>query len=208
MNFENAFYESRKPKSIRYVYDHKHRAQLVKFVDKKIEEQLDNKTNIWLKLARNNEINKEYNFKNISYNTLKKIYREEKGEFVLTKKQFRTEHKFREVVKKPGNVQADVKVLGKYETGVGKKLRLFVVRDIATRITYTKLLFRETSEEVVEALEEARNYFLKLGIKIKSVQTDNAMIFKTTNFVVSQLYFSWCNKNLITPRHIKLKHPE
>ncbi len=46
VNFENAFYESRKPKSIRYVYDYKYRTQLVKLVDKKIEEHLDNKTNI------------------------------------------------------------------------------------------------------------------------------------------------------------------
>ncbi len=39
VNFANAFYEFRKSKNIRYVYDHKHRVQLVKFVDKKIEEQ-------------------------------------------------------------------------------------------------------------------------------------------------------------------------
>lgn len=208
INFEAAFLKSRAPKTVRRGYDQRHRNFISQFVSAKIEEGKMNFLNIWLHLCKDDEINKHYNFRSLAYNTMMKIFYQENNISRIPRRIFRTEHNFRDVVRKPGNVQADVKVFGLYETNVGRKVRVFVVRDIATRLTYTKTLKRETSEEIIQALEESRNWFKRFGIKIRSIQTDNAMVFKTTNFVYSGLYLDWCRLYNIKARHIRLKHPE
>ncbi len=58
------------------------------------------------------------------------------------------------------------------------------------------------------SLEESRLWFQTFGIRILSIQTDNAMVFKKTNFVYSNEYHTWCEANKIKARHIRLRHPE
>ena len=208
INFENAFYKSRKPKKIKRTYDHKHRVMIVNFFVHERNKKIFNKTNIWLKLVNNKNLNKEYDFSRLTYATMMKIVQQELGETNLHIKKFRTKHEFINLLRRPGDIQVDVKVLGKYEQQIKSKIRLFVARDRSTRLAFVKVLYRETEQEIVCALEESRLWFKKQGIKILSIQTDNAMVFKKTNFVHSKIYFKWCHKHNIVRRYIKLKHPE
>ena len=57
-------------------------------------------------------------------------------------------------------------------------------------------------------MEEGYQFFKDKGINIKSIQTDNAMMFKNTNIVKSSAFFNWCDNKKIAIRKIPLGQPE
>ena len=52
--------------------------------------------------------------------------------------------------------------------------------DTSTRVTFSKVLYKADKFHVMQALNEGYLFFKKHGINI---QTDNAMMFKGTNFI-------------------------
>ncbi|MDE6477154.1 MAG: hypothetical protein K2L48_03080 [Mycoplasmoidaceae bacterium] len=97
-------------------------------------------------------------------------------------------HLFRRKPKELGNIQLDLKILGLKETGLNKKVAIFDAIDTSSRLVHLKVLDNQTNTELMKCLDEMYDFFSKNNIKIKRIQTDNAMQFKNTNFVKSNQF--------------------
>ena len=56
-----------------------------------------------------------------------------------------------------------------------------------SRYTYSEVLEEGTIENVLSALKKGKEKFEEIGIVINSIQTDNTMMFKGTNFINSKV---------------------
>lgn len=61
--------------------------------------------------------------------------------------------------------------------------------DMSTRVVFSKVLKVSNVESVLKALDEGKAFFKSLGIEMKAIQTDNAMVFKSTNIAKSSSFF-------------------
>ena len=102
----------------------------------------------------------------------------------------------------------DLKIIGTKDTKMKKKLIIFNMIETRSRFSFSNVLENGSIENVLNALEEGKKFFKNFGIDIKSIQTDNAMMFKGTNFINSNSYYSYLKENKITRRLIPLGVPE
>ncbi len=63
-------------------------------------------------------------------------------------------------------------------------------------------------DHVIESLQRGLEFYKYHGIDIKTIQTDNAMMFKKTNFIVNNKFHELLNLNNIKHRRIKLGQPQ
>ena len=109
---------------------------------------------------------------------------------------------------KDSQIQLDLKILGKYENSLGIKVPIFTMIDTSSRITFTRAIKHADLATILSLMEEGYQFFKDKGINIKSIQTDNAMMFKNTNIVKSSAFFNWCDNKKIAIRKIPLGQPE
>ena len=62
--------------------------------------------------------------------------------------------------------------------------------DTSSRITFTRAIKHADLATILSLMEEGYQFFKDKGINIKSIQTDNAMMFKNTNIVKSSAFFN------------------
>ena len=66
---------------------------------------------------------------------------------------------------------------------MNKHIYIFNMIDTSTRVTFSKVLYKADKFHLMQALNEGYLFFKKHGINIINIQTDNAMMFKGTNFI-------------------------
>ncbi len=208
INFQNLFQKSKRPINPYCKYTEKQKIAIAQYVKAQIEFKYDNMQNIWLKLCKDNVLGHIGDFSSITYKTMIKIYLEYEGKYMYNVSKVSKRHVLRKYILSPGNTQMDLKILGVNENGLKNKITIFNVIDIATRIVFSKVLRDGTSINIIEALNEAYEFYSSIGIKIISMQTDNAMMFKDTNFIATTSYKKWLKERNIIKRNIKLGHPQ
>ena len=165
-------------------------------------------TDFWCKVHIENNLSNQFDFSKISINTLKKILSEELGiNFTKAKKKYYYHPKRHKIIE-PGHVQLDLKILGRNENGLNKIIPIFNMIDTHSRFTYSLVLDNASTQNVMYAIESGFKYFKSNGIKIKSVQTDNAMMFKNTNFVHANEFVKFLKTKGVIKRLIPLGQPE
>ena len=163
-------------------------------------------TDFWLKI-RNNEIYR--NLQKISIKTIKRFLFERLGvTFVKKKKRYLVKHPKRRYIANSGIIQLDLKIIGQKDTRVKKKVTVFNMIETKTRFSFSKVLETGSIENILNALDEGKKHFEKYGIQIKAIQTDNAMMFKGTNFINSDNYNAYLRNHNIIKRLIPLGVPE
>lgn len=192
--------------NIQKVYDHND----IKFItDKFIEETQSGydfeMTNFWLHI-RNNKVNTKLN--KISAKTIKKILVKEMGLVFKANKKYTEKHPKRHYIAEPGIIQMDLKIIGQKDTSMKKNLVIFNMIETRSRLTFTEVLTSSSAECVLSALKAGKQFYEMFGIKINAIQTDNAMMFKETNFVNSNKYCAYLKENNIIRRLIPLGVPE
>ena len=157
---------------------------------------------------RNKELNQAFNFSNIAFNTLKKILTEElRLRFNKPLKKYR-KHPKRHYIAESGHIQLDLKILGKNENGLGSIVCIFNMIETHSRLLFSLVLLNARTEHVLDALKEGIKFFKENGIEVKSIQADNAMMFKGNNFVHNANYISYLQEQKIIRRLIPLGQPQ
>ncbi len=213
INFANLFHKSKKPKTVHYVYTPRQRKAIKEYIDKTLEDvksniKFTNMATIWLKIRKEGVLDEYGDFSRISIKTLKKIYEEESGHTLVSNKHNLKKHQPRTKVKEVGNTQMDLKVLGLKESSVKKYVYIFDLIDTGSRFVYSEALQTPDTEHVLKALGNGIKYFSDHGITIKSMQTDNAMMFKQTNFIRCTSFHELLDKHAIKHFTIPLGEPE
>ncbi len=73
---------------------------------------------------------------------------------------------------------------------------------------HSKVIDNASQQEIINALKSGIQHFADIWIKIKTIQTDNTMMFKGNNFISSESYINFLrNKNIIR-RLIPLNVPQ
>ena len=122
-------------------------------------------------------------FAKISLNTLKKILTSEPGIVFRHKVENQLKHPKRTKYIELGHIQLDLKILGIKENGLKEKIAIFNMIDTSSRFVYSAVLEDQSTSSVMKHLRIGYQYFKNNKIHIKSIQTDNAMMFKGTNFI-------------------------
>ena len=65
-----------------------------------------------------------------------------------------------------------------------------------------------TVASVMEALKEIMDFFDYMGLKITMIRTDNAMMFKKTNFVKCNIFNQFCKDNNIIHQFTPKSQPQ
>lgn len=60
--------------------------------------------------------------------------------------------------------------------------------DTSSRISFTRAIEKADLITILSLMEEGYQFLKEKGINIKSIQTDNAMMFKSTNIVKSSSF--------------------
>ena len=125
-----------------------------------------------------------------------------------TSKKYIRKHPKRQYFAKPGLIQMDLKIIGIKDTSMNKKLTIFNMIETRSRFSFSKVLESGSTENVLSALKEGKEEFANQGIEIKAIQTDNAMMFKGTNFINSDGYCAYLKEQNILRRLIPLGVPQ
>lgn len=117
-------------------------------------------------------------------------------------------HPKRNKVKKLGSFQMDLKVLGLKETNVGEYVYIFDMIDVCGRNCFSEVLFKATTDDVTNSLIRSIDYFKSIGIEVNSIQIDNAMMFKRTNYINDNKLHKVLSDEVIKHLTIPLGEPE
>ena len=192
--------QSNRPKNIRYFYSQKQKKYMCnKFYD---FDNLHCKSSFWWGL-------KSDEFKTLSLRIFMKIINEDKRAPLKPLKIAKIKHPRRKFNVPIGNLQMDIKVLDKKENPLkGHKLYILDFIDEQTKFVYGEILKTQTINEIMDVLKRAKCYFEANGINIKRIRTDNAMMFKKTNFVRSGIFQNYLFENAIEHQFIPLNEPQ
>lgn len=144
-----------------------------------------NKTNITIHL-RKKTIPSPFpdgTFDFLSLPTVCKIIKEDERNKIISYKENKRKHNVRKYLIGLGHIQFDIKIIGRTETHFNKPIYIFDAKDQESKILFSKILERQDKESMICTVLEMINFYYKIGINIKTVRTDNAMVFKQTNFV-------------------------
>lgn len=161
-----------------------------------------NRLNIWLR-AR-----KEKEFKDISLSTVCLYIKRDSRNMKLNKKKAKVKHPLRTWDIDLGNIQLDIKVVGPNENHWKRNLYIMDAKDEQSKVYWQKLLKYQTKEEMLIGVKEMINFYKKSNIKVKRVRTDNAMVFKKTNFVQTGEFNKLLASKGIEHQFIPIRQPE
>ena len=197
--FNGLLLKSKRPKKIHYKYNEKFR----KGVCNQYYDEYWPIQTIFYHLRKT----KEYEF--ISMKTIiKMIWDDPRND---------REKKIKKVIKHPlrhynlafGNLQMDLKIVGRKQSPTGKPIIIFDAKDEQSKLLYMQLIRSQTMESLLQAVRNMIDYFrTNFNMKILRIRTDNAMVFKSNNFVHSENYANLLNKHNIEKQHIPLGQPE
>ncbi len=161
-----------------------------------------NRTNVWLSLR--NQCDK---YKNLSLSTVCKYINNDKRSLKVAKRS-KTRHPLRKWEIDIGNIQLDIKVIGRKENKFNKYLYILDAKDEQSKLYWCKYLQYQTKEEILSGVNEMIRHFSGYGIKIKRIRTDNAMVFKKTNIVKTGEFDKILEQHNIVHEFIPLGQPE
>jgi len=210
-NFRQFFFKSRRPRRIKLVYPLFVRKMICSFwfwYLKAEHRAFMNFTNLWLKLCNKEVLSKLWDFSKLSTTTLRNILNEDVRTKLVKKLVLVKDHPFRNQIKQLGQLQLDFKVFGRKQTGTGKYVYCLDCIETQTRIPYSKVFRIATVEAVMKELNKIIKFYRNLEIEINTIRTDNAMMFKQTNFVYSSEFNVWCLNNHIQHEFTPLGEPQ
>lgn len=167
-----------------------------------------NFTTFWMKLTTNQFTDVNCDLLHLSMTTLRKILREDKRYGSIQRIKMNKKHLFRSKIPKAGIIQFDVKVFGKNQTGMHKYVYLIDAIETRSRMVFGSILQDSKTNSLVNAVKQILRQFEASGIKVKIIQTDNAMVFKNNNFVRSNAFNLVCNQHKIVHRFIPIGEPQ
>ena len=192
------------PKNSHYKYSISDRTLIVDKYKTYLQNSIGGEiTNFWCHLKSENS-----KFAKISLNTLKKILTSELGIVFKHKVENQLKHPKRTKYIESGHIQLDLKILGVKENGLKEKIAIFNMIDTSSRFVYSAVLEDQSTSSVMKHLRIGYQYFKNNKIYIKSIQTDNAMMFKGTNFIHYNEFRKFCIDNKILKRLIPLGQPQ
>jgi len=207
------FFKSKKQNNLNFKYSKEERKMISDYFYKTDSSYSDfvgmNKTNIWIKL-KNQEILHNFTkdkFNNISLKTICKIINADSRSSFIPKKIIK-QHPLRKYELDVGNIQMDIKVIGRKESPFKKAIYIFDAIDEETKVVYSKILKTQTAQELLIVVDEMITYYDKLHLKIKRIRTDNAMVFKKTNFLKSGILNKYLKFKNIKHEFIGLAEPQ
>ena len=209
-NYYLHIFKSKRNKTIKYIYDEWTRLKICNYYFETIDNEFEyfNKTNIWLKIRKENILNLNDKLNNLSYKTFIKILKNDPRWGSIPLKKHKNTHLFRKWIIPIGKIQLDLKVTNNKDTKMNKHIYIFNMIDTSTRVTFSKVLYKADKFHVMQALNEGYLFFKKHGINIINIQTDNAMMFKGTNFIRDLDFSKWCIDHNISRSLIPLMEPE
>lgn len=108
-----------------------------------------------------------------------------------------------------GNLQMDLKIIGAKESPTKKRITIFDAKDEQSKLYYMEIVPDASTSSLLVATKNMINYFNnELGLKIKRIRTDNAMMFKQNNFVRSFPYNDLLASYNIVNQKIPIGQPE
>lgn len=210
IDWRNYFNKSTRPKTIEYKYPlwvQKRVCDTYFSYDPKDLNKFMNFTTFWQMLRHKEMLSDIADFSSISDSTLRKILSKDKR-YKPRRKSPTKDHPFRNKPKPSGHAQMDIKVFGRDQTGCHRYVYSFDCIETQTRIPYSKILERADTKHAMDVIEEAKLFYESFGIKLTLIRTDNAMMFKETNFVTSNEFNDFCRKNNIIHQFTPLGEPE
>ena len=118
-----------------------------------------NKTNVWLKLKKNND-----DYKNLSLRTVcNYIANDERN--INYDKRAKIKHGLRKWNIDIGNIQLDVKVIGPKETKFRKYIFIMDAKDEQSKIYWCKVLRHQTKQEMIDGLFGMINFYKRYSWK-------------------------------------------
>lgn len=184
----NRKYDIKLEKTIGDLYFHQHKQHF-----------LFNKTNIWKQ--------SQTFFPKISLKTICKYIKRHPA-YIEDKKRTKIKHSLRKWDLDIGNIQLDVKVIGKKDNSFKRKLYILDAKDQQSKLYCCKLLKTQTKQEILNGLIEIIDFYHQHKIKIKNLRTDNAMVFKHTNWVQTSEFNNILKQYNINHEFIPLGQPE
>lgn len=205
--FADHLFKSRRPNKLNYHYTWKTKIQVCnEFFRIYNSKDFFNMTTFWMNL-RKGKIETEDNLSHLSFDTLTSFLQTD-DRYGKIELKYTPNHPIRTSAKPIGEIQLDIKELGYDQSGTGKHEFIIDAICVGCRITKGHVLYNCTVQSIMEAVTKIKNEFEKEGIIIHTIQTDNAMTFKRNNFVVSDIFNEWCDKNHIKHRFIPKRQPE
>jgi len=208
--WSNYFPKSKRPKKVEYKYSFKVRKAICDeyySYNPSDPNKFQNFTTFWMNLVNKEKLVNLADFSTLSASTLRKILREDERWRGKPRKQAK-DYPFRNRPKPIGHTQMDVKVFGRNQTGCNCFVYSFDCIDVQSRIPYSEIIKTNSKNEAMAVVKKAYEFYKSLGIKITLIRTDNAMMFKLTNFVYSSEFNSWCRENGIVHEFIPLNEPQ
>lgn len=217
-SFNNFLLKSTKPKTIRYRYTHYQIKLMCDFYFNYVYSNFKVKPSIMqivneLKFERNPEI-----FSKLSYTTAHKYIKQDERYAKFKQYNFKIKHDRRKKYISTGCIQFDLKIVGIKETHFRTPLIFASMKDESSKLVYGRFILCGSAEEAVRVLYEGYDYFEELGMKIKRIRTDNAMMFmerksnvsnyKKTNFINCNLFYKFLREKNITHERIPLGQSE
>ena len=169
------------------------------YFNQKSQNYMFNKINIW-KQAK-------VFFEDISLKTVCE-YIKRHPMFIQQKKRVKIKHPLRKWDIDVGNIQLDVKVIGIKDTVMRRKIYVLDAKDQQSKLYWCKLIKTQTKQEMLDGLKEMINFFNGYGVEIKNLRTDNAMVFKKTNWVSLGEFNRMLEEYNINHEFIPLGQPE
>lgn len=191
---------SKKNKQIRYIYSENIRQKICNaFFDKN---NLHNLTSLWIFFKR-----KFTKLKKISLTTFVKIIKSD-NRYKRIKKNSKIKHPKRQWNLELGNIQMDVKVIGKNDTKINKKIYELDFIDEQSKLVYANIINGQSLHEILNQTKQALTFFSKNKIQVKRIRTDHYMGFKKTNFVTNGLFHKLLLSHNIKHEFIPLHEPQ
>ena len=183
------------PKEIKYVYD----LHIRKLMCDAYYNYHFNKVNIWIKFKKI--------YKRLSSATVNKIIKQD-ARNKNNKPRINRKHPSRFYNLPFGNIQMDLKIIGPKESPTGKRITIFDAKDEQSKLYYMEVVSDGSQQNLLQATKNMICYFNSLGMKIKRIRTDNAMVFKQNNFVRSFAYDELLRTENIINEKIPPRQPQ
>ncbi len=184
------------PKIIKYKYDQETRKLIAdaKYI------QHHSRANIWMHMKQI--------YPDISLKTVCKIINNDDRN-PKKKKRAPVKHPLRYYDLPFGCIQMDLKIIGPKESPTGKRITIYDAKDEQSKLYYMEVIENASGKNLLQATRNMIHYFTnELGITIKRIRTDNAMMFKQNNFVKSYDYNNLLIEYGIENQKIQLMRPQ
>lgn len=188
-NFDAILLKSTRPHKFREFYKQEDIENMCNaYFDK---DNLHNKSSLWV-------VFKNTKYQSLSIKTFIKYIKNDSRNGWNLPKIPKINHPRREYDIELGRLQMDVKILDNKENPLQTNIYLLDFIDEQSKFAFSKIISKQSPDEILLVVKEAIRYFKNHGIMVKRIRTDNFMAFKKTNFVKNGLFNKYLeSKNII-----------